>query len=487
MPRLSFIVPVHKPRPEVFEKHCKALAAQALKSFEVLFVLDGPSPESRRIIARHLPNAGVHEIIHAGAQAARNHGGALAQGDFLCFFDSDCVIEPGASQMWVEQFDKRPEVGFIYSGYKFFGEKWAIDSEQFDPWTLKVRNYISGCFPMRKALYPGWTEGLKSLQDWDMWLSVVEKAEDTGWDIAKVGLFIPGYAFATALPEEGSISGEGCKPENWLDRLDAVKKLHHIPERDVCVTARSSRHDGLALAKLIGADYLDHPNDKPNRYKTIVKLGFSLGKDSEVDAAAFQSKDIKKVLFWTADNINEIYNAVSFRQIDAMSQLLNDVATQYCEDKEAQRLLERAGFKAKVMPLPIGEAQSIPLPETPKWVLDYSGAYSPMISVIAQSLPDIDIDVAGAVTHMKDYTGLLHFFPDRSMTTSMKRALLTGRHVITNVKASHCVTVDDKTSPEKFVIEVVERIRALSQKAPDKRQGAAYSADTERLLKAVAA
>jgi glycosyltransferase involved in cell wall biosynthesis len=487
MARLSFIVPVYRPKVEVFEKHCKALAAQALTSWDAHFVLDGPSPEARKIIARHLPKAEVHEIIHAGAQAARNHGGALADGEFLCFLDSDCVIEPGASQMWVEQFDKHPEAGVIYSGYKFFGEKWAIDSEPFDPYTLRIRNYISGCFPMRRSLYPGWAPELKSLQDWDMWLSLLEKAEKEGYDPKRVFMFIQGYAFATAMPEAGSISGEGCKPENWLDRVRAVKERHLIPERTVCVTARSAKHDGLALAKLIRADYLDHPNDKPNIYRTIIKVGFSLGAKSEVDAAAFETKDTRKFLFWTAEDINEIYNGVSFRQIDAMSQLLNEVASQYCEDKEAQRLLERAGFKVKVMPLPIGAAQPLPMPEKPKWVVDCAGAYSPMLSVIEKSLPDIDLELAGGVTHMSDYTGLIHFFPDRSMTTAMKRALLTGRHVITNVKAAHCETIDDKTSPEKFVVDAVERIRALSQRQPDKRAAKSYSADAEKLIKAVRA
>jgi len=46
-PRLSFVVPVYKPKPDVFEKHCKALAAQALESWEAIFVLDGPCPQAR--------------------------------------------------------------------------------------------------------------------------------------------------------------------------------------------------------------------------------------------------------------------------------------------------------------------------------------------------------------------------------------------------------------------------------------------------------
>jgi glycosyltransferase involved in cell wall biosynthesis len=483
-PRLSFVVPVYKPKVAVFEKHVKALRDQALKSWDVCFVLDGPSTEARSIINQYLPDARIEEIVHQGAQAARNHGGALAQGDFLCFLDSDCVLEPGASQMWVEQFDKRPHVGFIYSGYKFFGEKYAIESEAFDPWTLKIRNYVSGCFPMRKSLYPGWAPELKSLQDWDMWLSLLKKAEAHGYDVSKVGMYIRGYAFATSMPEPDSISGQGCTPENWLERYEAVKKRQGLPDRKVCVTAIGNRHDGITLAKLIDADYLDYPNDKPNRYQTIIQIGFSLGKGSEKYAENLGGKGVKKFLFWTSDNINEMYNAVSFRQIDAISQLLNEVCTQFCEDKEAQWLLKRAGFKAKIMPIPLGEKKSIPVPEVKKWLVDASGDYSPLISVISQSLPDIPLELAGNASDLSDYVGLLHFYPDRTLTTSIKRAILTGRHVIANVDAPDCVAMDDKGKPEKFVVEVVGKIRELSRK-PFEGKGEITS--KERLLEAVGA
>lgn len=480
-PRLSFIIPVFKPRPDVFEKHCKSLAAQALESWEAIFVLDGPSSEARRIIAKHLPEAGVHEIIHAGAQAARNHGGALAQGDFLCFFDSDCVIEPGASQMWVEQFDKRPDVGFIYGGYKFFGEKYAIESQPWDPWALKVRNYVSGCFPMRRSLYPGWTDGLKSLQDWDMWLSLLEKAEKEGWDLNKIGMFTPGYAFATAMPEAGSISGDGCKPEVWLERVDAVKSRHGLKDRDICVSSLDYPHDGTALAKLLDADYQGVPNDKPHRYKTIVQVGFSLGRNVQRHAEIFGDKRVKKVLFWTGDNINEMWNSVSLKQIDAMSQLLNEVATQYCEDAEAQRLLARAGFKAEIKPLPLGKANPLPLPEKKKWAVDCGGQYSPAMAVIERSLPDIPIELVGPASKLTDYTGLIHFFPDRSMSQTMKRALLTGRHVISNVDAPYCHKVDDKDTPEQFVKDTVEKVRALSSIAPAPEAAATYAGSVDSL------
>ncbi len=326
MPRLSFVVPVFRPKLDIFKRHCESLRDQALEKWEAIFVLDGACPEAHAIINKVFKKDSrvkIAEIIHAGAQAARNHGGALAQGEFLCFFDCDCVIEPGAPAMWVEQFDKHPEIGFIYSGYKFFGDKYAIESEPFDLFTLRIRNYISGCFPIRKTIYPGWTEGLKSLQDWDMWLSAIEMAKDQGLDVTRLGMYVPGYAFSTAMPDTESISGQGCAPEAWLGRLNAVKELHRLPKRDICVSSLQYRHDGLALARILDADYLDNPTDKPHEYKTLIQIGFSLGGNSEKHAAIFQDKGVKKFLFWTGDNINEMYNSVSFRQIDAMGRLLN--------------------------------------------------------------------------------------------------------------------------------------------------------------------
>lgn len=487
---LSFVIPTFKPKSDIFEKHLKSMKAQALKEWEAIYVLDGDNQEAKRDIKRIFKNderVKIIEIAHSGAQVARNTGGKAAKGEFLCFMDSDCLLEPGTSLMWVEKFDKHPEIAFIYSGYKYFGDRYAIDSEPFDPWTLKIRNYISACFPLRKTVYPGWTEGLKSLQDWDFWLSVVEKCHEQGLDASRAGLFIPGHAFITPLPEPGSISGEGCKPDNWLDRMDAVKKLHHIPDKDICVSSLQYRHEGLALAKLLDVDYQTIPNDKPHKYKTIIQVGYSLGSDTERHAAIFQEKEVKKIIFWTGDNINELYHAVSFQSIDANSKLLNDIATQYVEDLEAKRLMERAGFKVEIMPLPLGEAKIQELPKEKKWVVDIAGNYSQMLSVIEKSLPDIPLEMAGPNTNLYDYTGLIHFFPDRTTSSSVKRALMTGRHVVSNIQQPFCGFVDDKWEIEKFIVETVDRVRDLSNKPADPEAANYYSGTAENLKKAVLA
>ena len=465
MSKLTFVIPTYKPDLDIFTKCLKSLAEQSLKEWEAIVVLDGPNEDAARIAAKvfkKVPNRfRIIEIPHGGAQKARNAGRELVKSPYVVFWDSDCAIEPHTAQAWVNIFDKEPEVGFIYSGYKFFDEKGAINAEPWDPWLLKVTNFISACFPVRTELAPKWDEELESLQDWSFWLRVAA----TG---AK-GKFLQGYAFSTAYPTPESISGKGCTSENWLKRMDAVRELHGIPKKEVCVTSLSNKMDGIALAKLIDADYHDRPNDKPSHYKTIIQLGFSLNPGiAELHAQAW-GPDHKKVLFFTREDVDEIYNAVSLNALDEYSKRFNEAYTMLCEDKAAQRILERAGFKVSIMALPmVNKDEPAPLPERPKFLIDASERYGHVMGTLKRALPDMDIEVANGITPIDKVTGLVHFYVDRAMSSGIKRFLLNGRHVVSNVQQPFAGFLEDKVTDEKFIVAMVERLRKIAKTGPNK-------------------
>src|SRR3990167_648146 len=380
-PRLSFIIPVYRPRPEWLEKCAKALRVQSLLEWEAVIVLDGPDPVARQRLETAFhgchQKVKIIEIDHGGAPRARNAGYAESAADVVCFWDVDCVIEPHAALAWMELLDDEPGVGFVYSGYRLEEGMGAISAEPFDPWTLRVRNYISTCFPVRRSLVPegAWNETLASLQDWDFWLGVVERGG--------VGRYIQGYAFQTAFPDPESISGKGCTTEAWLGRLDAVRVLHDIPRRSTCVTSLGRKIDGVRLAKYLDADYVDVPNDRPHSYRTIIQLGFSLQPDmATVHAGIFRDPEVKKVLFWTQEDINEIYNAVSLKALDQYSAMLNSMATQFCEDAAAQKILARAGFQVMILPVPEAPVESRPMPAKPRLLLDIQADYSVIFSCL---------------------------------------------------------------------------------------------------------
>ena len=474
MSRLTFIVPVFNPRLDILSKCIKSLVEQSLKSWDAVFVLDGPNQSAKDAIRSGMKKAPnqfkIVEQEHAGAQRARNHGADFAKGEFVVFWDYDCLIEPEASRVWVEMFDKYKDVAFVYSGYKFMDAQGAIQSEAFDPWMLRVRNYISTCFPVRREFYPGWNESLKSLQDWDFWLSVIEKGG--------TGKFLPGYAFSTLFPTAESISGRGCTRENWLERVDAVKKLHNIPERSVCVSSLTKKHEGIWLAKLIDADYQDYPTEKPHRYKTIIQVGFSFTPSMvEAHCSIFSGNDLKKILFWTCDDVAEVYTRLNLSALQKYSILLNGMKNlkQYAQDKSAADMLKRAGFNVGVRLLPMEIGTTRPLPKSPKFAIDIDGNYSPVFNILQKSLPDVELVPLTGAHKLEEFTGLCHFHPDRTLSPGMMRAVLAGRHVVSNVQAPFMGFVDDNKNLSEFIPEVVEKIRAISSLGEQKSGVSFYS------------
>lgn len=455
---LSFIVPVYHPNLKILEKCVKSLLDQSLQDWEAIFVTDGPEPEAVNLIRKLFKKSKNHfkiiEIEHGGACKARNEGAKHAKGEYWVFWDSDCYIEPHAAKAWIDQLTAHPEIGFVYSGYKFSDEKGGIASESFDPWLLRVTNYISTCFPFRKELFPGWNEDLESLQDWDFWLSIVERGA--------VGKFLVGYAFSTEYPTAESISGNGCTPEKWLERMDKVKKIHNIAQRDICVTSVSDKHEAIRLAKAIGADYLDRPAEKPNHYKTIIQVGFSLNPAIVEYHASAWGPEHKKFIFWTKDNVIEAYNNISQKALNLYSESINRTCTQFVEDLKAQELMTKCGFKTEVLPLPLVNAEKAKeIPEKPKFLVDIDPIYGNIFGSIDASLPDIELVPVGGVQNIEDYSGMLYFCADRTTSQSVKRMLLTGRHVISNLQNPYTGFIEDRGTDEKFIVEIVEKVRAL--------------------------
>jgi hypothetical protein len=475
--KLSIIVPVYR-KDSIIEKCVKSILAQSLKEYELIFVLDGPQPVAKEIIAKLTKKAKVPvkivEIEHGGACKARNEGQRHARGAYWVHLDADVVVEPDTAKTWVDQLDKNPDVDFIYSGYKFLGENGALNSEPFDPWLLRVRNYISGCFPIRAAKCPKWDESLKSLQDWSFWLTAVESGCK--------GKFMQGYAWSTPLPDAESISGKGCTPEVWLERMDAVKKLHNIPIREVCVTSLHDKMDGISLAKSLGADYDDHPNDKPNHYKTIIQIGFSFKPGEAERCASAWGEQHQKVLFWTADDVEAIYDTVSLRALEQYSERLNLIAVQYVEDLAAKKIMERAGFKVNVLSLPVTGGEVAPLPEKPKFLVDVAANYGHVFNAIIRSIPDISLEKADGVQSVDDYTGLVTFRQDRLLRSGVKRALAAGRHVISNIQSPFAGFVEDKTSDAAFIKAFVNKIRETARK-PQSKEAASYWTDPKKVSK----
>lgn len=97
-PRLSIVVPVYN--VEGYLPEClDSIRSQAGPDVEIVAVNDGSTDSSEAILAETAaadPRLTVLSQANQGLGAARNHGAAAAEGEYLWFVDSDDRLAPGA-------------------------------------------------------------------------------------------------------------------------------------------------------------------------------------------------------------------------------------------------------------------------------------------------------------------------------------------------------------------------------------------------------
>lgn len=109
MPKFSIIIPVYN-RIEEVDDLLKSLAAQKCKDFEVIIVEDGSTNPCREIVANYSDKVDIKYYFkkNEGRSIARNYGMERSAGDYLIFFDSDCVIPPDYFAVLTQYLEKSP-------------------------------------------------------------------------------------------------------------------------------------------------------------------------------------------------------------------------------------------------------------------------------------------------------------------------------------------------------------------------------------------
>lgn len=93
-PQFSVIIPVYN-RPDEVDELLDSLTRQSHKNFEVIIIEDGSDLSSESLVEAYrdkIKNLIYQYIPNGGPGPARNKGASLAVGDWLVFFDSDCII-----------------------------------------------------------------------------------------------------------------------------------------------------------------------------------------------------------------------------------------------------------------------------------------------------------------------------------------------------------------------------------------------------------
>jgi glycosyltransferase involved in cell wall biosynthesis len=92
-PKYSVIVPVYN-RPEEIKELLESLTLQINRNFEVIIVEDGSTNPCRDVVDSYRDKLQLEYVVkqNSGPGPSRNVGYAIAKGDYLVVFDSDCII-----------------------------------------------------------------------------------------------------------------------------------------------------------------------------------------------------------------------------------------------------------------------------------------------------------------------------------------------------------------------------------------------------------
>lgn len=131
--------------------------------------------------------AGAAQIVvvdrAGGACDKRNDGASKATQPYILFVDDDTILSGICLEKMVTCLEKEASAGFAYSNYASFpwpgipdaGSAFVMKSRPFDKDVLLRSNYIDTTSLMRRDLFPGFDPRIGRLQDWDLWLCLMDQ------------------------------------------------------------------------------------------------------------------------------------------------------------------------------------------------------------------------------------------------------------------------------------------------------------------------
>lgn len=450
-PVLSFYIPVYKKSAAVFRRCLGSLFDSSLKEIEVIAVFDGPDTELEAI-ASEFKQVRKTVIEHGGAPKARNVGLSMATGDYVVAWDADCYIKPHSAKRWIDEFKAVPDADFVYTGYEMAGEQGGFSSEAFDVYSLQCGNYISSMSPIKREKAPAWDESLEAAQDWDYWLTAVERGCK--------GVYVEGSSFITDEIRSG-ISSIHWNPEKRENTIQTVRHKHGIPDREIGVYSSNYRDMAIKLAKILEADLIKPTGVNPTTYKTIVNLGY--GFLSRFDGIG---QDVIKVQYWIPGEIEGLCSPEAKHKTVLETVRIAKNVINYCgTDYEANKLSE-IGIHAETLPLPLAkedlEKISKTLPDKFTILIATDQSYADLMKDIPVDLPHIEFLYNSA--KVSDFSCFLSFYQFAALDNAMMTAHVNGRHVISNVQAPYCGFIDPDQTWEMFKKDLYDKINEVSRK-----------------------
>jgi glycosyltransferase involved in cell wall biosynthesis len=183
MPKVSVIIPVYGHAGYILDS-LDSVFAQSYTDFEVIVINDG-SPDASESILEHYINSAKIKYVrqeNKGVAAARNHGLALASGDFIAFLDDDDIWPNNKLEVQVDHIENCDAILVGGSSHGFFDIENAYEGS-FDTNKFRLLNTIDfflcnhftspGQVIIRKSALDavsGFDEAIWGVDDLDLWI-----------------------------------------------------------------------------------------------------------------------------------------------------------------------------------------------------------------------------------------------------------------------------------------------------------------------------
>ncbi len=231
MPKISVIIPAWNSEKTITQ--ClDSLFAQTMQDLEVIVVNDGSTDRTREVLAPYESRLTIIDQGNRGSNPARNRGWQEARGEFLLFLDSDIILRPDMLEKLLGALEMHPQASYAYSSFRY-GTKlfrlWPFDEQR-----LQRMPYIHTAALVRARDFSGFDESVQRLQDWDVWLTLLEQG--------KRGVWVPEVLFAVT-PRPDGISQWVPRWFFWIPWQVIGWKPGRVRRYDEAVQVISAKHN----------------------------------------------------------------------------------------------------------------------------------------------------------------------------------------------------------------------------------------------------
>ncbi len=199
---ISIIIPVYN-QANKLEKCLQTIKSQVYKNYEIIIVDDGSSDNLDDVVHKNKSNFESFFYFkqeNKGAPSARNLGKSKARGEYLFFCDADARLRDDCLAVMHKNISQNKNISYVYSSFYWGRKKFKLFP--FDEQKLKKMPYIHTMSLIRAKDFPksGWDENIKKLQDWDLYLTMLEDGKKGFWIDDFLFKIDPGGTMSSWLP-----------------------------------------------------------------------------------------------------------------------------------------------------------------------------------------------------------------------------------------------------------------------------------------------